>query len=107
MSFQLRNYYQYKWEVIEQQGDITFELSDAACFYESFKSTDLGLQDWIAHFKRRKKPYVLAKGEGANDPNTHWCLFTTPLGPDCNRRADGIRGTSETKSYTLHLPELM
>ncbi len=80
MAHQLRHFSSYKWEVIEKQGNPSFKLFDASCFYETFKEDDLGLQDWLGHFKRKKKPYVLATGKDPTglDRNTHWCLFATP-----------------------------
>lgn len=97
MAYQLRNFYSYDWTIIEQQGKITFKLFDASCFYETFKQDDLALQDWLQHFKRRKKPFVLAKGKDKMgiDKATHWCLFATP-GWD---RHDGIKDKSQHEQF--------
>ncbi len=94
----IRNFYDVRWEILEQQGKIDFQLSDSSMFYESLALDSLDLQDWLQHFKRKKKCYVLAEGYLPDSKNKRVALFTTPGW----MHYDGIEGGFEESHYEVH-----
>ena len=79
----LKDFQKFDWKILKTQGVITFELSDASCFYEGVEPDSPDLLEWVDYLKRTKKPFILATGtaylgRSKDRPTTRTCLFTRP-----------------------------
>lgn len=83
MPTPLKDFQKFKWKILKTQGPITFELSDASCFYEGLEPDSPDLVEWKTYLERTKKPFILATGtaylgRSKDRPTTRTCLFIAP-----------------------------